>query len=84
MNVKIKITELNQIFHFTIFSSDKHPITKFPSYIELNCATSIDTYNNRKSDIELCLKNKPTYKCKHDDENKLPVLLMSKYGYLCM
>ena len=75
MNVKVKITELNQIFNVTVFSSVQHHISKFPSYIELSCATSIDTYNKRKSDIALCLKNKPKYKCKLNDENKLPVLL---------
>ena len=72
--IKLKITELNQVFNLTIFSSNQFSISNFPSYIELSCATSIETYDKRKSDIKLCLKNKPKYRCSLNDRNKLPII----------
>lgn len=73
--VKIKVTELDQIFNLTIFNSNQFSSASFPSYIELSCATSICTYNKRKSDLALCLKNKPKYRCTLNDNDKLLLIL---------
>ena len=73
--IKIKITELNEIFTTKVYNSDQHSIRNFPSYIELNSATSAATYNQRKSAISQHLKNKPKYMCNLTDQNKLPIIL---------
>ena len=73
--VKIKITELNETFTTTVYHSNHNSIRNFPSYIELNSATSAATYNQRKSAISQHLKNKPKYICHLTDKNKLPTIL---------
>ena len=73
--VKMKITELNETFGVKVVDTDNDSIRNFPSYIELNSATSVATYNSHKSAISQHLKNKPKYTCILNDKNKLQMIL---------
>ena len=73
--VKMKITELNETFDVKVVGTDKYSITNFPSYIELTSATSVATYNTRKSDISQHLKDKPKCVCNLNDKSKLSMIL---------
>ena len=73
--VKMMITELNETFDVKVYRSNKYSITNFPTYIELSCATSVNTYNTHDSAIAQHLKNKPKYVCNLMNKNKLPIIL---------
>ena len=74
-DVKVKLTELNETFDVKVYGTDKYSAINFPSYIELNSATSNNTYNQHKSAISQHLKNKPKYVCNLNDVKKLPMIL---------
>ena len=74
-DVKVKITELNETFDVKVYGADKYSAINFPSYIDLNSATSNNTYNQHKSSISQHLKNKPKYICNLNDIKKLPTIL---------
>ena len=73
--VKMMITELNETFDVKVYSSDKYSITNFPTYIELSCATSVNTYNTHELAIAQHLKNKPKYVCNLIKRDKMPIIL---------
>ena len=73
--VKMIITELNDTFDVKVYSSDKYSIRNFPTYVELSCATSVNTYNTHETAIAQHLKNKPKYVCNLINREKLPIIL---------
>ena len=73
--INVKIIELNETFKVKVFGTDQCSVQDLPTYLVLDSATSMASYNIHKSTISQHLKNKPKYTCSLINKNQFTTIL---------